>query len=113
MPSNPETDMYISQAPEVQKQIMEQIRLLIHETLPGADENYKWSRPVFSFEGKDFAYLKTAKAYVTLGFFRFTKLSDPDNLLEGTGNDMRHIKIKKAEQINRDLLVQWFRQSVA
>jgi hypothetical protein len=103
---------YISQSPDEQKKIMEAIRQLIHDTIPGTVENYKWSRPVFTAAGKDFAYLKTAKAYVTLGFFQFDKLSDPDSLLEGTGKDMRHIKIKKADQINSELLSLWFRQSV-
>jgi hypothetical protein len=112
MQFNSQVSEYITQAPREQKNIMETIRSLVHETIAGTTEEFKWSRPVFS-AGKDFAYLKTAKAYVTLGFFAFEKLSDPDQLLEGTGKDMRHIKIKKADQINRDLLVQWFRQSVA
>jgi hypothetical protein len=111
MQLNQEVTGYINQAPEEQKNIMEIIRNLIHETISDTDENFKWSRPVFT-KGKDFAYLKTAKAYVTLGFFNFDKLSDPDNLLEGTGKDMRHVKIKKADSIDKVLLAKWFIESV-
>jgi hypothetical protein len=104
---NEQVTAYINAAPAEQQQIMETLRQLIHQTVPGVTEEFKWSRPVFKKE-KDFAYLKTAKAYVTLGFFQFQKLPDPDGLLEGTGNDMRHIKIKKTVDINTALLKKWF-----
>ena len=68
----------------------------------------KWSRPVFR-KGQDFAYLKSTKAYVTLGFFRSDKLEDPNHLLEGTGKDMRHIKIRKTTDLDPTLLKAWFR----
>ena len=97
---------YINKAPDEQKRIMNIIRQLIHENVKKVQEEFKWSRPVFGKE-KDFAYLKTAKAYVTLGFFNFQKLDDPDNLLEGTGKDMRHIKLKSADTMDRDLLKKW------
>lgn len=104
---NDQVTEYINNAPAGQKEIMEQIRKIIHDTLPGLTESYKWSRPIFS-AGKDVAYLKATKAYVTLGFFHFDKLEDPNNLLEGTGKDMRHIKLKKAEDIDKALLKKWF-----
>ena len=101
---------YINQAPDQQKKIMEIVRQLIHENAGQVQEEFKWSRPVFRNE-KDFAYLKTAKAYVTLGFFNFQKLDDPGNLLEGTGKDMRHIKLKSVDSIDKDLLKKWISSS--
>jgi len=103
---NKDVTEYINTAPEEQKKIMETLRQLVHEAVPGVQEAFKWSRPVFN-AGKDFAYLKTAKAYVTLGFFQFDKLPDPNGLLEGTGKDMRHIKIKSHQSIDKALLQQW------
>jgi hypothetical protein len=90
------------------RETLEALRQLVHDTVPGVTEEFKWGRPVFR-AGKDFAYLKTAKAYVTLGFFQFDKLNDPNGLLEGTGKDMRHIKIKAAQNIDRELLTEWFK----
>ncbi len=104
---NEQVSTYINEAPPEQKQIMETIRQQLHDTVPNLVENFKWSRPVFS-TSKDFAYLKTAKNYVTLGFFQFDKLVDKENKLEGTGKDMRHIKIKKASDIDKALLAEWF-----
>jgi hypothetical protein len=97
---------YINTAPDEQKRIMNVVRQLIHDNVTGVREEFKWSRPVFGKE-KDFAYLKTAKAYVTLGFFNFQKLDDPGNLLDGTGKDMRHIKLRSAGSIDMDLLKKW------
>jgi len=109
---NEQVSAYITEAPAEQKAIMETLRQLIHDTVPQVVENFKWSRPVFS-TNKDFAYLKTAKGYVTLGFFQFGKLNDPKNLLEGTGKDMRHIKIKKGADIDKELLKEWLISSAA
>jgi hypothetical protein len=70
-------------------------------------EEFKWSRPVFK-RGKDFAYLQANKNHVNLGFYRnIEQLKDPENVLEGTGKMMRHIKIKTSDEINADLLSGW------
>ena len=104
---NPKVTEYITNAGNRQE-ILQSIRQLIHETVPHVTEEFKWGRPIFR-TNKDFAYLKSAKAYVTLGFFSFQKLYDLDNLLEGTGKDMRHIKLKTINDINRSLLTEWFK----
>ena len=104
---NEQVTAYINNAPADQKEIMAQIRELLHNSVPGVQKDFKWSRPVFRTK-HDFAYLKTAKNYVTLGFFQFQNLNDPNGLLEGTGKDMRHIKIKKLGDIKPALLQEWF-----
>jgi hypothetical protein len=103
---NNQVTEYINQASEQQKKIMEIVRQLIHENVGQVQEEFKWSRPVFK-KTRDFVYFKTAKAYVTIGFFNYQKLNDPGNLLEGTGQDMRHIKLKSADAMNIDLLRDW------
>ena len=104
---NEQVTAYINAAPDEQKNIMTLLRQLLHQTLPGLQEEFKWSRPIFRTT-KDVAYFKTAKAYVTLGFFDFASLDDPHHLLEGTGKDMRHIKLKTAKDIDTALLKKWF-----
>ena len=105
---NPQITDYINNSTEEQKAIMEELRQLIHQEVPGVQENYKWSRPIFT-TNKDFAYLKTAKAYVTFGFMHAEKLKDNLHLLEGTGKDMRHIKIRKRRDIDKELLSNWLK----
>jgi len=43
-------------------------------------------------------YLWPGKSHATLGFFYGTSLDDPDELLEGTGKRMRHVKVRNADE---------------
>lgn len=104
---NQEVTEYINSAPVDQKQIMEYIRLLVHRHVSGVTEQFKWGRPIFRLQ-KDFAYLQANKSHVNLGFYRgFEKLQDPDSLLEGTGKNMRHIKLRKLADIDTKRLAEW------
>jgi hypothetical protein len=106
---NPEVNQYIENAPEQQQLLMQKIRELIYQEVPEVVENFKWSRPVFS-TASDFAYFKTAKAYLTFGIFKFEKITEHAELLEGTGKDMRHLKIKKLEDLNPEIIKKWLHQ---
>lgn len=106
---NEQITTYIAEAPEEQRKIMEAIRQIIHKEVPSVVENFKWSRPVFSTDA-DFAYFKTAKSYLTFGIFKFDKIKDNVALLEGTGKDMRHIKIKKIEDLQPEIIKNWVQQ---
>ena len=41
-----------------------------------------------------YAYISVHTSHVNLGFYHGTSLTDPENLLEGTGKTLRHIKIR-------------------
>lgn len=109
---NVEVSKYISEAPEQQRLIMESLREILHKEVPGLVENFKWSRPVFSTE-KDFAYFKSTKAHLSFGFFDFKKICTAQQLLEGNGKDMRHIKLKKMEDLDPLLIKNWLREILA
>ena len=47
-----------------------------------------------------FAYVNAFKAHVNVGFFRGTELADPQGLLEGTGNVMRHVKLSPERPVD-------------
>ncbi len=51
-----------------------------------------------------YTYILPHKSWVNLGFFRGGSLHDPKGLLEGTGKNMRHVKIRSMEAAaNEDL----------
>ncbi|TRX48708.1 DUF1801 domain-containing protein [Fulvivirga sp. M361] len=102
MNQDKEATHFIEKAGEEQREILKLLRNLIAQAVPEAKEQFKWNRPVYGTQ-KDFSYLQTAKNYVTLGFFNFKKVDDPKRLLEGTGKQMRHIKISKKEDIKAEL----------
>lgn len=107
---NAQVTTYIDKASPEQKKIMQLIRKLIHEAVPGATEQYKWGRPVFRLN-RDFAYLQITKSHVNLGFFNFEKLDDPEGRLEGSGKSMRHVKLKTPDDIDTGVFKKWFKTS--
>jgi len=51
-----------------------------------------------------FGYVNAFTAHVNVGFFRGAELADPDQLLEGTGKFMRHVKLRPEVDVNEDAL---------
>lgn len=54
---------------------------------------------------EQFCYIAVFKERINLGFYYGADLPDPANLLEGTGNALRHVKISKVEQLENPALV--------
>jgi hypothetical protein len=97
---------YIHNAPLTQQKQLEAIRSLIHESVPRVIEELKWGFPVFR-KTKDFAYVRTAKNHITLGFYNFERIPDAETILEGSGNTLRHLKIKPTATLDQALLATW------
>ena len=80
------------------------LRAKVKSLVPGARETLNpWSMPSFEADGP-FAYFSLAKSHVTFGFLRGTALSDPEALLEGTGKNLRHVKLRRPEDVERPAL---------
>ena len=105
-----EVEEYIGKASKNQQEILSQLRDLIFENVPEAVEGIKWGQAVFS-TSKNFCYLKINKAHINLGFFNFDILSDPNNLLQGSGKQMRHIKIYDLNNFDLEKLGNMMRQA--
>lgn len=106
---NKKVSDYFSHATEEQIAVLNALRKLIHDTVGNVSEEIKWNMPVFN-NGKDFAYLRFAKKHITLGFYNIDKIQDPDNLLEGEGNTLKHIKIKSMDEIKPNVIAEWLKQ---
>jgi len=104
---NEQIKTFIEQATEAQQEILYFLHNKIVQLNPQIEQQFKWSRPVYALKGKDLLYLQKAKAYITLGFMQAGKLEDPENKLEGTGKDMRHVKIKNMTQAQDPLFQSW------
>lgn len=100
MKLNQKVTDYIGNATTEHMEILEKLRLLIHKSGNNISEDIKWGMPIFK-ESKEFSYLKANKNHVTLGFYEGTKIPDPNNLLEGDGKNMRHLKFKNIADIDK------------
>ena len=47
-----------------------------------------------------YCYILPYRSWVNLGFYRGAILDDTEGLLEGTGKNMRHIKIRSADEVD-------------
>ena len=95
---NPKVNEYIAALPVNIQDITTRLRNLIFETSENITEEIKWGMPSYSDKG-NVCYLQSSKKHVNLGFYNGASLNDTDRLLEGAGKQMRHIRIKKLEEI--------------
>jgi len=57
------------------------------------------------------SYVYSAPDYVQFGFFRGSALKDPQGLLEGNGQYVRHVKVRKLSDIDEDVFKAFLRQA--
>jgi len=96
---NKEIDNYIKKQKSSQKEICQELRKIILETLPGAKEEMKWGVPVFA-EGK--FYIGAFKNSTNLGFSINGLTNEEKKLFEGGGKTMKHIKIRSLQDIDEE-----------
>lgn len=102
-------EMLATAAPEVAA-LARQAKTLIQEVMPNVVE-VVWPTQQISGYGvgpkkmsEQFCYIALLKDRINLGFYYGADLPDPQNLLEGTGQTMRHIKIDHSEQLENPAL---------
>lgn len=106
-------DGYFAKIPAPLKAVAAQLRRIVRSAAPAASEAIKWGTPVFEHRGM-LCYIRAQSAYVTLGFYeQGIHLADPKGLLEGTGDNMRHVKVRSAAEVHADLYTKWVKQAVA
>lgn len=81
------------------KEIALRARGLIFKLVPKAEEKvyFGWRTISFSVNAEmsgQFCSIGPVRKYVNLYFMQGTSLEDPKGLLEGTGKNMRHVKLK-------------------
>ena len=102
---------YVAQLSGWQAEAVTQLRDILREALPEAEEAIKWSQPVWSAYGP-LCFIKAFKAHINFGFWRGVELDDPQQLLEGSGVKMRHVKIRSLEDIHAEAFGAFLRQAL-
>ena len=100
--SRPRTiDECLKEHPAKMQKLAQDLRRLVKEQVPEAKESVNaWGIPTFSLVGS-FAFFLIAKTHLSLGFALGTSLKDPHHLLEGTGKNLRHVKIRTPEDLDK------------
>ena len=87
------------------------IRAIVARHAPTATLSIKWGQPVWEHNGP-FAWAKPAKNHLSFGFWRGAEMKDPNGVLEGDGDKMRHVKITSAEHAKSLGLEDFVKQAV-
>jgi hypothetical protein len=84
--------------PALQK-VVRGLRILVKAAVPGAKITVNsWGIPTFETK-EPFCFYMVGKHHVTFGFHYGTLLDDPEELLEGTGKNLRHVKLLTVEDL--------------
>lgn len=92
--------------------ILEALRGLVEETVPGASAALKWGMPFYSFAGKPVCALAGFKSHVNLilagppGTF-----ADPEGQLEGDGKTGKHLKLRTLDELPRAAVRRWLKSA--
>lgn len=116
--SKADFDKLISKYSPAVRALAKKARVLVLEIFPAANEKtyFGWSNTWYGTSEKnaDAVFsISPMKEYVQLFFLRGTELSDPDELLEGTGKKLRHVKIRDAAELKRSALRRLMKRAVA
>jgi hypothetical protein len=89
--------------PELQK-VAGALRSLLKKSVKGCSESVNpWKIPTFESNGP-MCMLMVGKKHGTFGFLRGASLPDPEKLLEGTGKNLRHVKLRTLEDVRNPAL---------
>ncbi|MBD0378580.1 DUF1801 domain-containing protein [Paenibacillus sedimenti] len=108
-----EVNQFILDLPKDIQNITVTLRKIILNSSPELKEEFKWSMPNYSYNGL-VCYLQTAKKHVNIGFHKGDELQDKDvnKLLQGTGKTLRHIRIKKMEEVQPEAFTSLIQEAV-
>jgi hypothetical protein len=104
-------DEYFADQPPKNRSIIRRLRSFVKRVAPGLKESVKWGNGCWVMGNAPVAYVYSAPDYVQFGFFRGSGLKDPQGILEGKGQYVRHIKVRKASDIDEDAFSAFLRQA--
>ncbi|NIM94655.1 MAG: DUF1801 domain-containing protein [Anaerolineales bacterium] len=104
-------DAYIKSLADWRGDVVSKVRGIVLNAAPEAKEAIKWSQPVYEFNGP-FCYIRAFKSHVNFGFWRGVELDDPEGLLQGTGEKMRHVQLKGVDDIKEGVFQSYVQSAV-
>jgi hypothetical protein len=112
---DPRVDDYLDRLPDWQREILGQVRDLVHAADPGVEETIKRTvQPYFVLDGNICAFL-AAKDHVNIFLYDGAIVPDPEGIITaGHGNQTaRTVAFRKGNEINERALLTMFKQIIA
>ena len=111
-PTDPSVDATIRALPKEVRKVVRALRSLVRSAAPDLRETLRWGNP--SYVGRrDVITLMLFDHHVNLGFFRGAELAPRFAEIEGTGKNLRHVKVPDVASAGRPVLRRIVRAAVA
>jgi hypothetical protein len=107
-----DVDAYIRRLDPELGALARQLRALVFEAVPEAEESIKWAHPTYE-SGGPFCYIKAFPRHVNLGFWRGATLHDAAGVVHTTGEKMGHVRIAARADIVPGVLTDLIDQAAA
>jgi hypothetical protein len=101
-------DEFVARLPQSKRDIVNALRDIVREAVPGVAETIRWGMPVFARK-KLICYASTKSDYVRFGFYARVEVDDPDKRIAGS---LAYVKLNELSDIERPLLHSWIQQVV-
>lgn len=103
----PEVDAWLRNArTEEVRELALALRQVVHRTLPDisetssrGDNGIGFGARQYGADGWGIGALNISGKHVSLGFMHGTSLPDPQGVLEGTGKNLRHVKLRSFAEL--------------
>ncbi len=106
-------DKYIEKHAQWKKEL-ELLRSFLDET--ELEEDYKWSLPVYTLNGKNIVGIGATKSYIGLWFFQGALLTDPDKVLVNAQKDktqaMRQWRMKSVTPKDKKRILPYIAEAI-
>src|SRR5690554_2053804 len=97
-------DLFYQDQTAAHRRIITELDTLITKSAPDLNKSVKWGNGVWLNDETPVMYVHCEPDHVQFGFFGGSDLSDPNNVLIGSGKFVRHIKILSLEDIDKKTL---------
>jgi uncharacterized protein YdeI (YjbR/CyaY-like superfamily) len=110
---NPKVDAFLSRTKTWRGEIQKLRSVLLDA---GLEEDVKWGKPCFTFEGKNVAIIQPFKQHCSLMFFKGALLRDTHGLLRSQGQNTQsalRLEFTSEAQVRRAVVKSYVKQAVA
>ena len=110
---NPQVDAFVKRAKTWQGE-MQKLRHILLDS--GLDEELKWGKPCFMFEGKNVAIIQPFREHCSLMFFKGALLEDKHGLLRSQGKNTQsalRLEFTSEAQIKHTVVKSYVKSAIA
>lgn len=109
---SPLVDEYVESLSSWKKEVAEKLRRVIRTASRELTEEVKWGWPCYTSCGKNICGFMDMRETVNFVLYLGAELTDPDDLIEGTGKLMRHVKLRAAKDVDKPKFQKFIQESL-